>query len=283
MSLRDPESSLPAQAWVVVAGLVFATYTMVTALVPRAAMPRWVFFAFAGLLLGGAFALAGVVLHRTEAKHKAGRTVPDEGARLRVAGGEAARARALGEPGAFEPVVLRSYYGLEVELKTPAPKGASQPEAETKTIGGEWHWSTIVCFALALGGMLLLYYFREGTVVRFQRDWERVLGAAAVGLTLAALVRPVYVRIAPGVLDVFVYGPLGMGKPRVERYDLRRARVLVDAEADTVRVEVGERATARTIYLHGRLLRGGGPTGPWVLAGAASAAETPALPTDSLS
>ncbi len=109
-----------------------------------------------------------------------------------------------------------------------------------------------------------------------------IWASMALGIAGCAFAEPRYVRLAPGVLDVFWYGPLGRGTPRVRRFDLAACAVtirLVDSavvvrdKADDFTVVISHRAWwARWPELQERLL-----------AAATTSHPTPPLPRDELS
>ncbi|MBL4591802.1 MAG: hypothetical protein JKY96_07570 [Phycisphaerales bacterium] len=57
------------------------------------------------------------------------------------------------------------------------------------------------------------------------------------GAIIAEFCFPVYIRLAPGQLDIFRYDFLGSGKPAVKTYDLRTIGLCVDLGGYTVALE----------------------------------------------
>lgn len=140
---------------------------------------------------------------------------PDESYRLRVMGNRH-QVNMLGELRAapFEPVIAPVYFALR---------------GNKAVVITAW---VIVSLAVCAG----YFYVKRhlgwigGGHVQFYEWW------ACFGLTAAPLAFfwPTYVRVSPGRLDVFEYGPLGSGTPRVTTYDLRLHRVLINLPGSTI-------------------------------------------------
>jgi hypothetical protein len=69
------------------------------------------------------------------------------------------------------------------------------------------------------------------------RIWGFIAIVMGSALGLAEFLWPVYLRLAPGRLDLFRYGALGRGDPRVTSYDLRRVGVCVNFAQCTIAIE----------------------------------------------
>jgi hypothetical protein len=124
--------------------------------------------------------------------------------------------------GGFDPIIVRPWFGVRRERA---------------------YWWTAVLCGFACAGMLL------GLLTLIMGGWSGVLknsgflgyamtGAGMVsGVVCAELIWPVYVRVVPGRLDLFVYGFLGSGEAEVETHDLKRQGVCVDFGTYTIALE----------------------------------------------
>lgn len=121
--------------------------------------------------------------------------------------------------GGFEPVIVRPWLGV------------SRPPVYWRTV-----WGLIAMLAACLIGVV----FANGTAATLL-EGPRVWGYAAliggISLSVAESIWPVYLRLSPGRFDVFRYGPLGSGTPRVTSYDLRKAGVCVDFGPSIITIE----------------------------------------------
>lgn len=156
----------------------------------------------------------------------------------------------------FEPLVVMALGGVHwqrspsphrARANTLPPRLSPDPRPDRARL-----WARVALFVLGAAGVQLVERCAIGSGNHYTAFI--IWASFGVGSLLAALLWPTYVRVVPGVLDVFRYGPLGVGAPRVERYDLRSARVLVRADMG-VRVEDPTRSDAPVVYLHAKLLR----------------------------
>jgi len=128
-------------------------------------------------------------------------------------------AHAIGalDDAAFEPLVAPVYFALRGKT-----------------------WITIVVWALAGLTLCLLWaVFRQrlgaySPTASNPWEWWACFGIASAPLIF---LWPTYLRVSPGRLDVFQYGLLGSGAPKVTTLDLRSARVMVDLPARQIIVE----------------------------------------------
>lgn len=171
----------------------------------------------------------------------------------------------------FEPMVKMSL-GTITFVNDPRP----QPGAGFLSRYGVRVLMFVVAYALVAG--------MNWTVTR---QWNYptsfdIWASMALGIAGCALAEPRYVRLAPGVLDVFWYPPLGRGTPRVRRFNLATAvitlrlvdsAVIVRDPADDFTIVISHRAWwARWPELPERLL-----------AAATTSHPTPPMPQDELS
>jgi hypothetical protein len=121
--------------------------------------------------------------------------------------------------GGFEPIILRPWLGVR------------RDRAYWRTV---WLVGTgVVVAIIALGvfrGSLLL-------MLNSVRLWGYMAIVLIVAFGLAEFLFPVYLRLAPGRLDIFRYGLLGLGRPAVTTFDLRRAGLCVNFGSSMAAVE----------------------------------------------
>jgi len=109
------------------------------------------------------------------------------------------------------------------------------------------------------------------------------LWASSGGMAVLALLSPVYIRVAPGSLDILRFGWVPSNIPRFERFDLRTCGVLVDIRVGVIRLWDEERGTRRGVFINAGLSGAGRQQlCNAVLAAARSRVPTPPLPTDAL-
>lgn len=115
--------------------------------------------------------------------------------------------------GGFEPIIVRPWFGVKRHAH---------------------YWWAVVLLSIAFGAIILyaLTFLLGG--------WGGLLhsvgfmGYALTGLMslggalIAETLWPVYIRLVPGQLDIFRFGFLGSGDPKVERFDLHKVGVCVD-------------------------------------------------------
>lgn len=95
------------------------------------------------------------------------------------------------------------------------------PEGINRTFGLTWAAGAIVT-ALAIAAIMRVLGL--GAFI-FGGAYIIMAVSAMLGLSLAAWLRPSYLRILPGRIDVFRYGLLGARPPRVRKIAIRGARV----------------------------------------------------------
>jgi hypothetical protein len=279
-----------------IGGAVVLGVAVVTRIMRSLGLPKEValtMLSAAGLV--GAIAMVWFFVHlirRRRRRNARGLRAGDPSARIRVFGPDSKVGPIADdvENVAFEPIVMRSVHGVEFgresadgTLITKPSKRSGLRAKTSESPDHKVHPSTF--WSIALG--ILIVVGVHFLTVQFSRkdppNYFEVMAGVALGLCISSFVRPVYVRVAPGVLDVFMFGVLGSGTPRVERYDLRTARVTVDGDRRLVRIEDPTRAGARTVFLHvGRLLGGIKPRERAVLMAARSTHPTPPMPMDAL-
>ena len=103
-----------------------------------------------------------------------------------------------------------------------------------------------------------------------------ILLAIGTALALAACLRPSYVRIVPGRLELLRYGFLPSRACQVRGYDLRKARVLVDLRRCVVFIDEQETRCDFSFALVVRPHR----LAYYVLRAATCASNAPSLPTE---
>jgi hypothetical protein len=211
----------------------------------------------------------------------------DPAFRLRVIGSKAITTAWAEEPpiNEFEPVIVRAWHGVTWERTPPERDASGRIE---KQFGGKPTIepdparliSMLVLIAVCIGAVHLVRTQLLATGVNTMM-FEAWCGAG-IALAVSGWIFPVYIRTAPGVLDVFQFGPLGLGTPQVARYNLRTAGVVV-ATGGSVRVQDESRPSGKVVFIDSRGVLGDRPAfARAVLDAARSSASTPALPMDAL-
>tara|TARA_R110000782_G_scaffold131928_9_gene223867 strand:+ start:10257 stop:11309 length:1053 start_codon:yes stop_codon:yes gene_type:complete len=124
------------------------------------------------------------------------------------------------ERGGFEPIILRPWLGV--------------------TRGRNYHaavWTTAVVLTAVV---LCFAHYSLGSVfdaLRGLRAWGVIALVAACSLSVAETLFPVFIRLAPGRLDVFRFGFLGRGRPEVTTHDLRAVGLCVNFQTATLAIE----------------------------------------------
>ncbi len=112
--------------------------------------------------------------------------------------------------GGFEPVIVRPWLGVRRDRA---------------------YWLTVLLTGAVVGIGILGVGLARGSLF-FMLSSLHIWGYGGITLVsafgLAELLHPVYLRLAPGRLDLFRYGPFGFGRPRVTTFDLRRVGVCVN-------------------------------------------------------
>ncbi len=121
--------------------------------------------------------------------------------------------------GGFEPIIVRPWLGVRRDRA---------------------YWLTVLGTALAVGAGIIGVGLARGSLLLMLSSlhiwgYGGIMLAAAFGL--AEFLFPVYLCLAPGRLDIFRYGPFGIGRPRVTSLDLRRAGVCVNFADGVAAVE----------------------------------------------
>ncbi|MBL4697552.1 MAG: hypothetical protein JKX70_01840 [Phycisphaerales bacterium] len=124
--------------------------------------------------------------------------------------------------GGFEPIIVQPWFGMR------------------RSRGYWWAFavmSVVVCVGFLYGATFLI----GGWLAMLQAIGflgYGVMGLAMVGGVISAeLLWPIYLRLVPGQLDIFRYGFLGSGTPKVESIDLRTVGVCVDFGGYIVAIE----------------------------------------------
>lgn len=276
------------------AGLLILLVSVTIAVLRRAGVPIAavgpVEVAIAVMGLGvGVWALVRAV-RRARAKKRAGPgEQSDPSARLEAIGDQKQTEALLREVAnvSFEPVVMRCVYALSRGQRTPdgrvaVRRGIKRGRVKTThMVPRRSRVALAVCAAAAVLTLMGFHVLFMGG--KFNVNYFEVIAAMVVGAGVAAFVCPTYVRLAPGVLDVFHFGLLGVGEPEVSRYDLRKARVHVHVPNHFVRIEFPDHPEHPMLYVDLRRLLGGtSPKGRAFLLAAMSTHPTPPMPEDRL-
>lgn len=162
-----------------------------------------------------------------------------------------------GEP--FEPRVFQIHLAMPEQRKT-----------------AYWLYAVLSCVVFAM-----LYWVERLLGVRYTVGPVKFWAAMSFAALPLAWMWPVYLRIAPGRLDVFKYGFLGRGAPRVKKFDVRVDRVMLDVRSNTIRV-VGADEKQSSIINLGMLCPQKVEIARAVIEAAISEHPTPPLPDDAL-
>lgn len=217
--------------------------------------------------------------------------VSDPSVRLRLVGAPKSTAPIMAgvEDAAFEPVILRSIFPLSfaTEQSPGVPdtrKRRRKNHYKTRSAGpASARAIQTTCAILGAAAALALHFLALRGVMEGMAHFE-VMAGAAVGMGVGAFLSPAYLRVAPGVLDVFHFGFLGHGTPDVQRFDLRAASVLADQDFGYVTINDPTRPKDRILIIHSRFLLGAGESASRaILMGAISRHPTPPMPIDDLS
>lgn len=253
------------------------------------------------LLAGGGIAVATVGLgfavwaitravRRRRLRNDKSAPVSDPTHRLRAIGipPKLARVTDALENVSFEPVVYRTVHGVEyaklnkdgaVDTKK-TRKGLVIRTEESKRTGDRW--TNGLSIALGIIIVVAIHFTVTGYSRKSAPNYFEIMGGVALGMGIAAFLRPTYIRVAPGVLDIFRYGFLGSGVPDVERYDLRTARILIDTEERLIRIEDTAAPKPRIAFIRANRLLGGDLPERAILMAAFSTHPTPEMPQDEL-
>jgi len=176
----------------------------------------------------------------------------DPKVRLRVVGnGEEnlALLNAIATDESFEPVIFRSWGAhqfLTEIASSPSPfrqrmgEPANRPivsaRSELNSRARMWVFGT--AFVLSIGTAIAIKASGFRISAHLFPHYHELLGAAGLAYVIVGWLRPSYIRISPGRLDVLQWSFLGVGKPTCVRYDLRSAFVVVIPGSRTARIRI---------------------------------------------
>lgn len=154
--------------------------------------------------------------------------------RLRLIGKEEhakAIADALTPDANFEPVIVRLWYGHARESEKPNKHGFPQFFHQGGVSPQIWTFSAL----LAVGAMVIASWVSNWRLIKFD-VWTMWAGMGLITL-IATWIKPSYLRIAPGRLDVMEFGSFGLGTVKCDTYDLRKARIAINLPVGVARIE----------------------------------------------
>jgi hypothetical protein len=264
------------------------------ALVQRATpLPGWPLDILAGVLmaLGIVYAFRLIIRQAQLVIWTPSRFAEGAPERLRAIGCSARLERELAEAvdASFEPIVWRCagavYFGeLDADGKTIKIKPQKRAKIQTAVTVGSGAPSLglagVAVLLISLGAVLVPSRLVSGSWLHAMST-EAMWAVMALTFVLWVFVRPVYVRVAPGVLDVLTYSALGLGNPHANRYDLRKGSVTLDESAGWMCIVDASRSGRSVLFLRPRWLLGP-RAAAWVFAAARVSAPTPPLPMDGL-
>ncbi len=238
-----------------------------------------------------AIVVAIVFLTRRNAKQPATTDYPqltNASFRLRLIGKEAhakAIVEALTPDANFEPVIVRLWYGHARESDKPNKNGHPQFFHQGGVSPRVWAISGAITVAsLVLASWTFGWRFIKLDV------WTMW---AAMGLVtlIATWIKPSYLRIAPGRLDVMEFGPMGFGKVKCDTYDLRTAKIAINLPVGVARIEDCSDAKQPVLHIRPAMIVNASSTWlahkadhAWIalLNAARTDVPTPPLPDDEL-
>jgi len=253
---------------------------------------------YAVVLLGAELiAVAAYLMHLRRGESPWGRArdgiTSDATFRLRVIG-EGASVNALVQQAEAvattfsEPFVVRSLLALSMvpddapaQKKNGSPKvreRGSQPTSDLSN--GQRAFGIFAAVLLAAA-----FYFVPRWVLRIDLSFGIFQTATAVigAALLLTVVSPTYIRISPGTLDLLRFGWEPRTHLRFERFDLRRASILIDTRRAVIRICDESRASRRTLVIRTRLIAARPGTLELAVLNAARCTEpSPPLPESSL-
>lgn len=248
-----------------------------------------------GLIGAGFFAILAFVVFRIvqsvrRTRRRKTTAALQDSPRLRIVGTEKDAAAVLAEveSQSSEPLVLRSVWGVQIVKQAvpglPPVVKIGKKTKKLNTIQPRAPWSRLAIAASIFVGLCLVVGLRW-SLFRTWRGFNMFDGwsAFAFGALLSAFITPVYVRIAPGVVDLFKYRPFGFGRPEMDRYDLRTATIALDLDYGWIRIEDASRRERPVLFLKPALLLGEKHIARAVFAAALTTVATPPMPEDRLS
>lgn len=281
---------------------VLFVFALIAAIFALVAIVAWIIMRIPGLpripsLIVVAIISAGIglwQLTKVIAKaRKAAKTPPipsDTSYRLRIIGPPALTESAIApfNDDPFEPIILRSYFAVsfvDEKHQLPALKKYDKPPKvrylKTKVDHGQ-HAAYIhtFCALVALAIVALFHYslFKNLKLISAPHIWA-IMGLHAL---IFSLIRPTYIRIAPGALDVLYFPALWFKSHRTDRYNLTTSSIAIDLKSNVIMIHDPSRPDRKTlsITLTALLPRTNLPRD--LLAAARSTHPTPPLPTDAL-
>lgn len=191
----------------------------------------------------------------------------------------------------FEPIILRSYFAVSffdeskplpaINKKSKYNKYIKVRYAKTKMDLGEHAAYIHTLCALAAIAIVALYQYSIVGNFKFIST-PHVFGIMGLHALIFSLIRPTYIRIAPGALDVLYFPALWFKSHRTDRYNLTIASIAIDLKTKMVMIHDPSRPDRKTlaITLNALLPRTNLPRD--LLAAARSTHPTPPLPSDAL-
>ncbi len=188
----------------------------------------------------------------------------DPNARLQLVGKpeDISRVLALVQPRTrFEPFIIR--HSSAAHFLTSGEKKFKSTESSVKRAVPNWKM-----FGIYIVALVLLVGINTTTEKLFQiRPVSGVLGIfvwLSLGVLLAELLVPTYLRILPQRLDIMTFIPPGLGSEQAPQasdntlisdrchtyvFDLTRARVSVNIKSGVARIDDAERPTQPSVYV----------------------------------
>lgn len=208
--------------------------------------------------------------------------------RLRLIGREShakAIVDALTPNANFEPVIIRLWYGHARESDKVTKHGQPEFFHQGGVSPKVWAISTFV----TVGAMVLASWSMGWKLIKL--DMWTVWAGMGLVTVIATWIKPSYLRIAPGRLDVMEFGAMGLGKVKCDTYDLRSAKIAINIAIGVARIEDCSEAKQPVLHLRPAMIVGDSTKWlrhaadqAWVaiLNAARTDVPTPPLPDDEL-
>lgn len=216
--------------------------------------------------------------------------VSDSSYRLRIIGHPSSTQAATSpfddEP--FEPIILRSYFAITfVDEPQGLPKitkfGKFLEARSFKTRFDHGQYAAIIhtfCLLSAIAIVAIYHYTLFGDF--YTITLLHPFGIMCLHVLIYSLIRPTYIRISPGALDVIYFPALWLKSHRIDRYNLQTSSIIIDLVNPMVLIHDPSRSDRKTIFITsiGLLPRTNLPRN--LFAAARSTHPTPPLPADAL-
>jgi hypothetical protein len=221
----------------------------VLALLAKTGFPGWLMWAVAGVLVAGVVIVGARLLRSRGRIPRSGRGSGGQkvssGAvrlgRITLVGSSQDLSRSITlakVDEAFEPIVLRSWSNHQSFRMGQAEPGRHQKiESHSGDSDPRARKATFAIVVVALIGKVVFFHYRGLTLGgRTAPQFYEYMGAVAAAKLVVGWLRPKYIRLAPGRVDVMQWSFLGLGKPVCRCFDLKSAELVIMPKARIARI-----------------------------------------------